>query len=133
MLLLARLLRVVLLLNRLLKIILLLSRLLGFKYNRYLKVILLLDSSQYSLLQYKYSRWLRYYRGKYLHSKQCYNYSYRLSRLLGYRYNRYLRVILLLGSGQYSLLGYKCNRQLRCFKGRCLCSKQCCSYSYRLS
>ena len=44
--LLARLLRVVLLLlSRLLKIVLLLGRLLGYKYNRYLRVVLLLNSS----------------------------------------------------------------------------------------
>ena len=133
MLLLAKLLKVILLLSRLLKIILLLGRLLGYKYNRYLRVILLLNSSQYSLLWYKCSRQLRYYRGRYLHSKQYYNYSYRLSRLLRYRCNKYLRVILLLSSSQYSLLGYRCNRQLKYPRGRCLYSKQCYSYSYRLS
>ena len=80
----AKLLRVILLLNRLLEVILLLSGLLKYKYNRYLRVILLLDNSQYSLLWYKYSRWLRYYRSRYLRPKQYYSYSYRLSRLLGY-------------------------------------------------
>ena len=46
MLLSARLLRVVLLLlGRLLKIVLLLGRLLGYKCNRYLRVVLLLSSS----------------------------------------------------------------------------------------
>ena len=48
----ARLLRVILLLlSRLLKIILLLGRLLGYKYNGYLRVVLLLSSSQCSLLR----------------------------------------------------------------------------------
>jgi hypothetical protein len=59
MLLFARLLKVILLLlGRLLKIVLLL----GYKCNGCLRVVLLLSSSQCSLLGYRYNRWLRCHR-----------------------------------------------------------------------
>ena len=56
-----------------------------------------------------------------------------LGRLLGYRCNRCLRVVLLLSSSQCSLLGYRCNRWLRCYRGRCLRSRRCYNCGYGLS
>src|SRR5271156_2931559 len=119
------------LLGRLLKVVLLLGRLLEvvLLLGRLLKVVLLLGRLLKVVLLL--GRLLGYRYNRCLRAILLLGSSW--CSLLGCEYNRCLRVILLLGSSWCSLLGCECNRYLRCHRGRCLRSGRYCSCSCRLN